>query len=284
MLLANDLRNNTARNDVQVVDWPRSRISRGDWAGVQFFSPYLVERFRMIMDGELFPIAHLGDVADVGPNGRTITMYMKQSSLPGKYGWRSIYGNETDRITSIQVEPYTYVIPKPDKIRAAKQFWSKRARLLLPERIQPNIVRAAVINSTQPTVGTSWTGVRPRGTDKEMWSKAMSVYLNSTLGIISLLGVRIPRKLMYPRYSLEENQRRIPVPKVLTKTKMRLLCRTYDVTATEVIGQWDDHGDPVRTRLDCAVGTVLKLDEDDVRRMRFELSREPMVTGKRYIL
>ena len=271
--------------------WPESRIKKGDWYGVQFYSPYLAERFRRIYDGEMFNTKRLGDIADVGPNGRTITMYMKRSDAPGRYCWESIYGNETGRITSMRAEPYTYVKPKCGKTKEARRFWSRRATLLLPERIQPNITRAAAINSTIPTVGTSWTGVRPRGNESllnervggwtEAWPKAMAVYLNSTPGIIALLGVRIPRKLMYPTYSLEENQRRIPVPH-LTQAQVVSMATAYDRLAGRKLGLWRDHADKVRTQLDGVVCKTLGLDAEDVARMRRELSREPMVTGRQY--
>ena len=38
-----------------------------------------------------------------------------------------------------------------------------------------------------------------------VWPKAMVVYLNSTLGIVSILGARIPNVLSYAKFSLEEN-------------------------------------------------------------------------------
>ena len=40
---------------------------------MQFFSPYLCERFLELTQGELFPTVTLGDVAEVGPLGRRIT-------------------------------------------------------------------------------------------------------------------------------------------------------------------------------------------------------------------
>ena len=55
MMLADDIRNGKQRNDIQVVKWPHSCMIRGDWAGVQFFSPHLVKKFKMIRDGKMFP-------------------------------------------------------------------------------------------------------------------------------------------------------------------------------------------------------------------------------------
>ena len=280
-MLADDIRNDRQRNDIQVVKWPQSCMSRGDWAGVQFFSPHLVKKFRMIRDGEMFPVAEIGKIADVGPSGRHINACVKMSDIPGNDAWRSIYENKSGMITSIQIEPYTYVVPKQGKEKRARMYWSKRSSLLIPERIQPNLATALAIHSSEPTVGASWTGVRARGPNPDTQTKAMAVYLNSTMGIISMLGVRIPKKLLYPYYSMKENKKRIPMPK-LTDDQARAMSTIFDKVAMKKLGRWREDGDPVRMEIDCFVGNVLGQDAEDIRRMRLELSREPMVTGKRY--
>lgn len=280
--LAKDIREGA---DMQTVWWPKSYVRRGDWAGVQFYSPYLVEQFRRIRDGELLQVVELGKIADVGPNGRTITMYMNRSETPGRYGWASIYGNETGRIRSMQVEPYTYVTPKHDKIKEAERFWEQRSTLLLPERIRLNLARVSAIYSTIPTIGASWTGVIQHiqemwsATHRVWWNKAMAAYLNSTVGMVALLGVRIPKDLTYPTYSLDENQRRIPVPD-FTQTQASQLAAVYDRLCNNTLGLLRDSSDKTRIALDDTVCKTLGIEGVD--RIRYELSREPMITGKRY--
>ena len=109
----------------------------------------------------------------------------------------------------------------------------------------------------------------------------MATYLNSTLGIVSILGVRIPNVLSYPKFSLEENQRRIPVPDLTYKQVSRLAV-AYDRLSGLTLGRWSEHADKARTALDDAVCRTLELNAEVVATTRFELSREPMVTGKRY--
>ena len=283
MTLADDIHNGRRRNDIQVVKWPHSCMIRGDWAGVQFFSPYLVKKFKMIRDGELFPADEIGKIADVGPSGRHLNTCASMSDMPGEGAWRSIYQNKSSMITSIQIEPYTYVVPKHGQKKRANMYWSKRSSLLIPERIQTDVSRATAIHSSEPTMGASWTGIRARGENPDVWTKAMAVYLNSTLGIISILGVRIPKKLLYPYYSMKENKKRIPVP-VLTADHARALADAYEKVATKKLGRWREDDDPVRMEVDSIVGNILEQDSTDIKRMRFELSREPMVTKQRYVL
>ena len=229
----------------------------------------------------MFPVDEIGKIADVGPSGRHLNTCANMSSMPGEKAWRSIYENKSGMITSIQIEPYTYVMPKRGEEKRANMYWSKRSSLLIPERIQPDVSRATAIHSSEPTMGASWTGIRARGENPDTWTKAMAVYLNSTLGIISILGVRIPKKLLYPYYSMKENKKRIPVP-ILADDQARALADAYDKVATKKLGRWREDEDPVRMEIDSIVGGILGQDAADITRMRFELSREPMVTKQRY--
>ena len=48
----------------------------------------------------------------------------------------------------------------------------------------------------------------------------MSVYLNSTLGVVALLGIRTPRIMSYPHFGVEDI-RSIPVPKLSKRKNIR---------------------------------------------------------------
>ena len=113
----------------------------------------------------------------------------------------------------------------------------------------------------------------------EMWSKAMAVYLNSTIGVISLLGVRVPKKPLYPRFSVED-LKSLPLP-VMSKKVITRLARTYDVQKDDHLGVWRNPN-TTKKKIDKAVCSALGVSEAVVGKMRTELAREPMVTGKRY--
>lgn len=282
--LANSIRNNQFHSNIKVINWSHQNIESGSWYGVQFFSPSLVDYFMDILNNKIFEMKKLGDIADVSPNGRTLSMYCKKSDVPGSYNWRSIYGHETKHIISLQADPYTYILPKKGKLKEAKKFWSKRATLLLPETLQPNITHVSALNSSLPTVGVSWTPVRPYPNTTEnhtKWSKAITAYLNSTVGIISILGIRIPRKPLYPRFSINGCQDSIPVPSFL-ETDISTLSDIFDDVAKIETRKWSDPNDPIRIKLDKSLSKIIKLDYPLVEKMRFELSQEPMCTGKRY--
>ena len=110
-----------------------------------------------------------------------------------------------------------------------------------------------------------------------MWCKSMTAYFNSSLGIVSMLGVRIPRKPLYPRFSVE-NHASIPVPNMDEKA-MDILAHAYDNNAVKRIGEWKCRDDPVRKVLDVAVSKALGVDVKVTSEVRTHLSREPMCVG-----
>lgn len=99
------------------------------------------------------------------------------------------------------------------------------------------------------------------------------------VGVVAMLGARIPRKPLYPRYSVSD-VKSLLVP-ALSETMIKQLTATYDRYGNSDLGLWRDPNG-TRIALDDAVCNILNLDRSTVATMRQELSREPMVTGKRY--
>ena len=263
----------------RVVWWPRSKVERGDWSGVQFYSPYLVERFADMRDGKLFKSAKLGDVADTVGSPRDVRAAFEASNEPDKHARFVRYDHKTDEVVSMRAAPNKYLVVKCCKEKQAERAWAKAGLLHVPERLQPNITHVAAIATDGASIGTSWYAITPKRGDPAMWSKAMAVCLNSTVGVVAMLGVRIPFKPLYPRYGVT-NIRSLPVP-VLSRDMVKRLAAAYDKHCDSKLGLW---GSPNKTRmaLDDVVRRVLGLDESTIGTMRRELSREPMVTGKRY--
>lgn len=266
-------------DDINIIDMPENLIQNGDWHGVQFFAPQLSKIFFDIREGNLFKTKFLNDVAYVEPSGRHLTSYVKQTNKPDARKWASIYEHKTNEIISIENNPYTFIVPKTGKLNGAKQYWDARTHFLVPVSFQPNLTHVAAIYSPTKTLGQAWQSVRPRGIDpdtddEKRWGKAMAVYFNSTLGIISMLGSRIPRKPLFPRFSVENHQC-IPVPEFNEKI-IDILVRAYDQDATNELGRWAIYQDPVRIRLDRAMSRAFDIDYEVISAARKYLSQEPM--------
>ena len=128
-------------------------------------------------------------------------------------------------------------------------------------------------------VGSIWTPCRPH--DPGI-AKALCLYLNSTPGLVTLLGMRDNRKPSYPSFSMD-TLRSVPVPNfpALDPTKLDLLDGWFDWLQHEALQSLPRmHEDPVRRQIDKAVTEASGLDPDWVSALRNELAREPSITGK----
>lgn len=113
-------------------------------------------------------------------------------------------------------------------------------------------------------------------------AKALCLYLNSTPGLLSLLGERDNRKPSYPSFSLD-TLRSAPVPDLtaLAEPELEMLSGRFDWLQHEPLQPFPLMADdPVRAQIDDAVIQALALDAEWIAAIRRELSREPSVTDK----
>ena len=185
---------------VQQVD--SGRIGRGDWFAVNFLSPFLVEAYRTLSEAnpETVPTVPLSDIADVGPEGRRIRDSYTTSDMPTQSGRRALWYHKTDVTQSMGAQTDVYIEPKESKRHLADSYWEQRSQMLLPHRLWLPLARVAAVMLPEQTVGSIWTPCRPHDPDI---AKALCLYLNSTPGLLSLLGTRDNRKPSYPSFSLD---------------------------------------------------------------------------------
>ena len=253
---------------------------------MQFFSPYLCERFLELVQGELFPTVTLGDVAEVGPLGRRIRDSFTRSSVPDAKGRSALWQHDTTVTQSMLGKPDTYIVAKPDKSHLADSYWEQRSRLLLPTHLRLNTIRIVTVRLESPVVSSLWVPCNlsvPKDT-LPMWEKALCVFLNSSIGVLALLGDRTNKIPTRPNLSLDD-LRKLLVPDFTSigEAAIETLTVTYDALAEDVLlslPRMDT--DPVRRDMDDAVCTALGLDVELVSTVRRQLAAEPSVTGKRF--
>ena len=269
-----------------VQHWPASRIAAGDWGAVQFLSPYLCDKFIELKDGRLFPSIALNSVADVGPEGRRIRDAFTFSTMPNAEGRVALWQHDTEITQSMAAKPDSHIVAKHPKAHLAEKYWQQRSRLLLPHRLFLPTTRTASVRSETPCLGSAWTPCRPKidGIDTSFVEKSICVFLNSTIGILAILGNRSNKKPTYPNISLDD-LRKLTVPNfaAIGDAAIAQLVAAYDIHAEDIflpLPQMDD--DPVRSALDAAVVSALGLDEETIASTRRSLAAEPSVTGRRY--
>ena len=194
----------------QTVD--AERIERGDWHAVNFLSPYLVDTYRTLCEERIgrtrfVPICRL---AKVGPAGQRIRDTYTYTHLPTALGREALWHHKTDVIQSMSTETDVYIDPKPPRRHLADTYWEERSRFLLPNRLRLNTARLAAVILPEPAVGSLWTPCRTKD-EEHTTAEALCLYLNSSIGLLALLGGRGNRVPSYPWFSIDA-QRSIPVP------------------------------------------------------------------------
>ena len=266
---------------IQQVD--SGRIERGDWFAVNFLSPYLVEAYRILSEAEpgAVPMVPMSDLAEVGPAGQRIRDAYTHADMPTQSGRRALWYHKTDVTQSMGAQTDVYIEPKESKRHLADSYWEQRSQMLLPHRLWLPLARAAAVMLPERAVGSIWTPCRPHDPDI---ARALCLYLNSTPGLLSLLGQRDNRKPSYPSFSLD-TLRSLPVPNfaALGAAERDLLSSWFGWLQNETLQPLPQmHEDPVRQQIDDAVVKALGLDPEWVATMRRELAREPSVTGARH--
>ena len=269
-----------------VQEWTESRISAGNWSAVQFLSPYLSEQFTALGQNRLFPAVSLSDQADIGPHGVGTRMNFNRSSLPDRNARIALWDHRADTIQSMAARPDAYINAKASKEHLADRLWEQRGQLMLPERIRFNTDRLVSVRVNDRMLGSAWMPGKPTvpGIDPESLEKAICVYLNSSLGLLTLLGIRSSRTLSYSYFSLGD-MRRLPVPDfaAIGPQAVTGLAAAYDRHANSVLLPLPQlNGCPGRIALDAAVIAALGLDGELVANIRRQLAMEPSVTGQRY--
>ena len=277
------LANHDSLASFTVQSVPAERIGLGDWYAINFLSPYLVQEYYNLtrMDP---PTSFIGmsNLADVGPGGQRIRDSYVNSQLPTLSGRRALWKQDTDATQAMQARTDTYIEPKPNNRHLADRYWGQRSRLLLPNHMRLNTSRVAAVMVDEPTVGSNWTPCRPHDGETAT-ANALCLYLNSTVGLLAILGGRGNRVLSYPSFSIA-SQRALPVPdfRALRDARDALAARFNELKGEQLQPFPYMNEDPVRKQLDTAIADALGLDAEWIAGIRRHLSEEPSVTNRPY--
>ena len=269
-----------------VQQWPEPRIAAGNWGAVQFLSPNLTEKFIALERNELLPCLDLGKIANIGPAGQGIRGVFNRSNMPTKDAMVALWHHKTALTQSMAAQPDTDIVAKSEKEGLAASYWEQRGYLMLPTRIRLNTVRVVSVRLSERGLGSAWVPCKASvpGIETEILEKAICVYLNSSIGVLALLGGRSNKTPAYPQFSIDD-MRNFSVPDfaAIGGPAVSQLAAAYDQYANAVLLPLPQMNDcPARQGLDAAVVAALGLDAEEVGSIRRQLAREPSVTGKRY--
>ena len=258
------------------------RIERGDWFAVNFLSPFLVDSYRRLKETDTMAVSTVpfSDLAKIGPAGQRIRDSYTRSTMPTPSARRALWYHKSDVTVSMRAETDTYIEPKKSKRHLADRYWEQRSNLLLPQKLRLNVARVASVMLPERAVGSLWMPCSPH--DQGI-SKSLCLFLNSTPGLLTLLGGRDNRIPSYPSFSLD-TLRTLQVPDftALGEAELQSLNSWFNLLQEQPLLPFPRMAeDATRRQIDDAIIEALHLDSEWVATIRQELAREPSVTNTR---
>ena len=247
---------------------------------------------RLLNDGEVvvpgqtgtaqITLCRLDKMARVGPDRRRIVDGFDHTGAVTAYPF--VENHDTDKRRSIVAPgPDSYLAPlvRPrggQRPGYGDHLWKQAGQLLVAERLRLNTTRTIAMRIDRPVLSNVWWPVRTESRD---WEKALALWLNSSLGILSLLANRTSTEGSWVALKKADLEK-LPLLDVraLTVEQFHALSGLFDQIAQMEFERLPEMaGCPARRALDDGMSDILRLP--DLSRLRELLATEPVVSNKR---
>ena len=274
----------------EVFSIPESKIKGKQWVGVQFARADVVRSaLRLLEDAEVWvpgeatvgsvPMCRLDEIGDIGPDRRDLWDGFERTDSVTAYPM--VENHDTEKRRNISVEPDKYLAPLATprsgrNLKSADQLWPKAGRLMISERLWLETVRVVAMRSEENVLSNVWWPIRVEDAATE---KALTVWLNSSLGILTLLAQRTSTRGGWVAMK-KADLGNLPIlnPRRLTADQLESLSDLFDELSDAEVERLPGMADcPARTALDDGVSEILGLP--DLRGLRLLLASEPVVCG-----
>ena len=259
-------------------------IESGDWDAVRFLSPYLRKKYADLVDGTLFASTSLRKMAEVQRPGVRLRETFTRVSRHSAYGSPALWGNRSELRLTMSAGPDCLIVPRRSEDHRADDHWKNSSRLLLASMPYPSRAKVMAVMLREPVIGSLWTNCRINAPDSvlEDFEKGLCLYMNSSLGILSIMGKWTFGRNPKARHLSLERQRELAVPDLPTMLEyvVKDLAETYDGLADRPLLPLPlMYRCPVRSAIDNAVSQALDLNPKHVAEIRLGLASEPTVHG-----
>ena len=185
----------------EMVSLPESKLVGRQWSGVQFARADLLRSaLRLLHDGEVWvpgephaarvPLCRVDELGRVGPDRRDVWDGFELTAAATAYP--IVLNHDTKQRKRLTAPPDRYLAPlvKPRPGRRLKpldQLWSKAGRLLVSERLRLNTARIVAMRPETNVLSNVWWPIR---VDDASIEKALALWLNSSLGLLTIVAQR----------------------------------------------------------------------------------------------
>ena len=275
----------------EVFSIPESKLKGKQWMGVQFARADVVRSaLRLLEEGEVWvpgeaavgrvPMCRLDEIGEIGPDQRRLVDGFERTSSLTAYPM--VKGHDTEQRKSLICEADSYLSPlaRPkggQRPGYGDRLWQQSSRFLISERLWLETTRVVAMRSDEKVLSNVWWPSSLNDPDHE---KAVAVWMNSSLGILALLGIRTTTRGPWVKFKKAE-LRTLPIldPRQITTSQISGLSDLFDELADAEFERLPGMAHcPARTALDEEVSEILGLP--DLRGLRVLLASEPVVCGR----
>ena len=270
---------------------PKAMIAGKKWYGVQFARADVARSaLRLLGDSKVWipgephvadvALCPLNEIGRVGPDRRDVWDAFERTESVTAYPM--VENHDTQRRTRLVADPDTYLAPlaraRPGRNRKkVSQIWPKAGRLLVAERLRLNTTRVVALRSDVNVLSNVWWPVRMSDAAAE---KALAAWLNSSLGLLTLLSERTSTEGSWTAIKKADLEA-LPVLDIrhLPALRIQALADLFDELADEDFERLPDMAHcRARRALDDGVSRVLGFPE--LRSLRELLASEPAVSNR----
>lgn len=276
----------------EAVSIPESKIAGRQWMGVQFARADVIRSaLRLLDDSEAWiagesttanmPLCRLGELGEIGPDRRDTWDGFERTETVTAYPM--VADHDTERRTRLVTEPDAYLAPlaapRPGRrLKPLGHLWPKAGRLFVAERLRLNTTRVVAMRTETKALSNVWWPINVGDAATE---KALAVWLNSSLGLVTILARRTSTEggwVALKKADLET----LPVLDVraISVSQRQRLSSLLDRLATSDFERLPAMAScPARKALDDGLSTVLGLP--NLATLRVLLASEPVVSNTR---
>jgi hypothetical protein len=276
----------------ELVSVSEEVIAKKKWSGMQFArADMLRSALRLLIDGQVWipgetkigniPLCQLDQFAQIGPDRRRLVDGFNRTKSVTSYPM--VEGHDTERRRSMSCTPDAYLSPlvKPrggQKPGYGEHLWRQSSRLLVAERLWLATTRVVAMCASDRVLSNVWW---PVSTEDQAFEKPLAVWLNSSLGLLSLLGHRTSTRGSWVAMKKEDLEE-LPVLdlRALSAAQLQDMSELFDELARAGIERLPAMARcPARQALGTGIADILALP--GLTKLREMMASEPVVSNRR---
>ena len=262
----------------EISQWPADRMAGGNWTPAIWRSPALAQVTYAYAEREGMQGI---EQEDIYQSGRRVSEFCKEARASDEDCFALLHSKGADGQTKITAVPDRYYKPQDPAsakcLQGVNNLKARAGHLLITDGQRNTTARLTAVASDSTYVGVGWmpvTGFSPEE------SKAIAVFLNSTIGRIQIMS-NAGRTLEFPMYR-PATYANIRIPDIKSARIRDILADCWERTKDMDVPQFRDGECEVRCLWDEAVAEAMGWDADELARLRNLLHNEPHVRGLGY--